>query len=301
MVAGIEYVHSQNLIHRDLKPANIFISQSNVMKLGDFGLSRKMPKFLSDEEFSKHQKHGEMLPSYVGDGDKAVGEMTLGVGTPTYTSPEVLADAVGGGSYTAMADIFSLGIILVELYYPFSTAMERAMVLSGARQGKLPVELKQFEYEFELGLKMLNNDPLKRPSAASIASELPQFPQIPLVKSFSAVSVCGGQEDSEKEFALVVRAGSDQLQLPSQVAESIQVWCTDHELPQPAPKWQLNVEADQMVVRFTLRIQQLVVVQYLNGTLEGMLEHICQEHPSIDRSDLSFEGLSTCVNEDLKV
>ena len=25
-----------------------------------------------------------------------------------------------------------------------------------------------------------------------------------------------------------------------------------------------------------------------------------QEHPSIDRSDLSFEGLSTCVNEDLK-
>ena len=36
-------------VRRDLKPANIFISQSNVMKLGDFGLSRKMPKFLSDE------------------------------------------------------------------------------------------------------------------------------------------------------------------------------------------------------------------------------------------------------------
>lgn len=217
-----------------------------------------------------------MLPSYVGDGDKAVGEMTLGVGTPTYTSPEVLADAVGGGSYTAMADIFSLGIILVELYYPFSTAMERAMVLSGARQGKLPVELQQFEYEFELGLKMLNRDPLNRPSAASIASELPQFPQIPLVKSFSAASVYGQvPSGSEKEFALVVRAGSEQLQLPSHVAESIQVWCTDHQLPQPAPKWQLNVEADQMVVRFTLRIQQRGDLE-LNGTLEGMLEHICQ-------------------------
>lgn len=38
--AALQYLHSRNILHRDLKPANIFIAQGNVIKLGDFGVSR---------------------------------------------------------------------------------------------------------------------------------------------------------------------------------------------------------------------------------------------------------------------
>lgn len=71
--------------------------------------------------------------------------MTMGIGTPTYTGPELLATRSNGGrcTYTAMADIFSLGIILGEIFHPFRTAMERARVLMMLRQGKIPTCLEE--------------------------------------------------------------------------------------------------------------------------------------------------------------
>lgn len=53
------------------------------------------------------------------------GRRTGGIGTATYAAPEQTA----GLPYDGRADVFSLGIILVELFCPFGTKMERAMAL----------------------------------------------------------------------------------------------------------------------------------------------------------------------------
>jgi serine/threonine protein kinase len=68
--------------------------------------------------------------------DTSVGgeSMTGGVGTTFYRAPE----QEGVTRYTIQADIFSLGVILFEMFHPpFTTYMERAETLTTLRGDKL--------------------------------------------------------------------------------------------------------------------------------------------------------------------
>ena len=84
--AAMEYVHSRGIIHRDLKPENIFLEQSGRSKIMDFGISKAAGFNLT--------KAGNTM------------------GTPFYMSPE----QVMGVSITPLADIYSYGIVLYELF-----------------------------------------------------------------------------------------------------------------------------------------------------------------------------------------
>jgi serine/threonine protein kinase len=91
--------------------------------------------------------------------------LTLGVGTLLYASPEQLARR----RYDSKTDIYSLGVLFFELYYPFSTPMERVYTLMELRKGSVPQTFRmRYPSEWNLLRKMIAVDPKERPTANEI-------------------------------------------------------------------------------------------------------------------------------------
>jgi serine/threonine protein kinase len=82
IVEGILYIHKKGIVHRDIKPENILMMKG-VPKITDLGLAQVM------------RSSGVSGKS----------------GTPFYEAPEVLFEE----KYGQAADIWSLGIVLLEL------------------------------------------------------------------------------------------------------------------------------------------------------------------------------------------
>ncbi|XP_028902325.1 eukaryotic translation initiation factor 2-alpha kinase 3 isoform X2 [Ornithorhynchus anatinus] len=148
---AVEFLHSKGLMHRDLKPSNIFFTMDDVVKVGDFGLVTAMDQ---DEE---EQSVLTPMPAYA--------RHTGQVGTKLYMSPEQIC----GNSYSHKVDIFSLGLILFELLYPFSTQMERVRILSEVRNLKFPpLFATKYPQEYTMVQHMLSPSPTERPEATAI-------------------------------------------------------------------------------------------------------------------------------------
>ena len=81
MLRGLYFAHLRNIVHYDIKPSNIMITNSNVIKITDFGISQLfgMSSRKKDEQW---------------------------YGTPVYASPEQLL----GISSDFRSDIYSLGV-----------------------------------------------------------------------------------------------------------------------------------------------------------------------------------------------
>ena len=87
---GLKYAHDKGVIHRDIKPSNVLISKTGEVKLFDFGIA-----MLEEDETEKDlTKTGMMM------------------GTPSYMSPEQLADAK---RVDKRSDIYSMGIMLYQM------------------------------------------------------------------------------------------------------------------------------------------------------------------------------------------
>jgi hypothetical protein len=84
LCAGLAAAHDKGVLHRDLKPANVMVDGRGRARITDFGLA-----IAADEV--------------------AEGEVS---GTPAYMAPEQLA----GKGASARSDIYSLGLVLYELY-----------------------------------------------------------------------------------------------------------------------------------------------------------------------------------------
>ena len=78
------YLQNNDVIHRDIKPSNIFLMADDSIKLGDFGISKKVSKS---------------------------SDIKLFIGTPRYTSPEI----INKKDFSFKTDIWSLGVSFLEL------------------------------------------------------------------------------------------------------------------------------------------------------------------------------------------
>ncbi|XP_006461986.1 hypothetical protein AGABI2DRAFT_118840 [Agaricus bisporus var. bisporus H97] len=129
------------ILHRDLKPDNVFLDENNIVKLGDFGLS----KALGPSNFAN---------TYVG--------------TPYYMSPELMQEK----AYDTKSDIWSLGCLIYELCAlkpPFHEAKTHSELSMCIRNGRIPPLPRGYSQSMSAVVKaMLNLNPAMRPSAAQL-------------------------------------------------------------------------------------------------------------------------------------
>jgi serine/threonine protein kinase len=108
---GVKYLHDSNIIHRDIKPANIFFTKKDdyIVKVGDFGIS-KLINTNTNKQIEQNiilESVDNMLSKYEFT-DLTL--LTSYIGTGIYAAPETKSN-----SYDSSIDIYSLGIILIEL------------------------------------------------------------------------------------------------------------------------------------------------------------------------------------------
>ncbi|KAL6474927.1 hypothetical protein MHYP_G00159670 [Metynnis hypsauchen] len=97
LLLALDHLHSQGFAHLDLKPANVFLTRSGCLKLGDFGLLLELPRESEDGKVEgREKKKREKDDAQEGD--------------PRYMAPELLR-----GEYGPAADVFSLGVSILEL------------------------------------------------------------------------------------------------------------------------------------------------------------------------------------------
>lgn len=146
LIQGVKHLHDNDLLHLDIKPDNIFIGMDGVCKLGDFGLTVDLRK-------------GEIRDAQEGD--------------PKYLAPELLE-----GKFGKPADVFSLGMTILEV----ATDLDLPRNGDGwhqLRRGNIPWDITgdvSPELRFIIE-RMLLPDYTKRPSIGQLFL-LPKIQQV---------------------------------------------------------------------------------------------------------------------------
>jgi eukaryotic-like serine/threonine-protein kinase len=129
---GLAAMHRCGIVHRDVKPANVMVGPGDTVTVTDFGIA--------------------IIHADLGEDDHLV------AGTPNYMAPEVAC----GDVPTAAADMYSLGATL-------HAALEGGPPRPGADVPEGVHPTRRSERLASLLNALLDHDPQRRPSAASVA------------------------------------------------------------------------------------------------------------------------------------
>ena len=124
ILQGLLYLHKKmKQIHRDIKPANILINSKGLVKLTDFGISKKL------------EKNNDYSSTFVG--------------TKNFMSPE----RIMGKNHSFSSDIWSLGLVIYELAtgsFPYLIDNNFLMQITRIVEGPIPVIPENEKYSPEL-------------------------------------------------------------------------------------------------------------------------------------------------------
>ena len=164
---ALVYLHSNGLIHRDLTGNNVLMIAGTRAKITDFGMSK------------------------LATGNPRMTALTLCPGNLLYMSPEALDEAK---SYTAKLDIFSFGVIVIQiLTRQFPNPTDRFRIVYSSQfdeEVRLLVpetERRQAHLQLipdthslkPLALQCLNKRESLRPSALQLSERLSEMKQAP--------------------------------------------------------------------------------------------------------------------------
>ena len=138
LIQALIHLHDRNIVHRDLKLGNIFLTGKMELKLGDFGLAKKLS--FRDEKISER------------------------VGTPAYMAPEILENM----GYSLEVDIWSLGVIMYYLIIgklPFNKPNQEDIKRVSYTFPKKAIISRAAKNLIE---QILKKDPKERPSLKQI-------------------------------------------------------------------------------------------------------------------------------------
>jgi hypothetical protein len=145
VAAALAYAHERGVIHRDVKPANMLLGTHGRVKLADFGIAR-----------------------LVGDTVHHTGTGVL-IGTVSYLSPE----QVEGAGLTTAVDVYSLGLVLLELITgrrPFPGPSVESALSRLTRSPDMPLDLPAGWWA--LLSAMTARNPADRPTALEVSDRL---------------------------------------------------------------------------------------------------------------------------------
>jgi len=182
--AGLSAAHNKGVLHRDLKPANIMLDGRGEALVTDFGLAG--------------------LAAEITD---------VNSGTPAYMAPEQLA----GREVTLKSDIYSLGLVLYELFtgkraFDGRTLEEITRVRRDGAISRPSTLVKDVDPAVERAIfRCLEDDPNARPSSAlEVAASLPGGDPL-------AAALAAGETPSPQ----LVAAAGDRTGVPVKLAVSL--------------------------------------------------------------------------------
>ncbi|XP_061613357.1 membrane-associated tyrosine- and threonine-specific cdc2-inhibitory kinase [Phyllopteryx taeniolatus] len=140
LLSALDHLHSRSFVHLDLKPANVLVKDSGRLKLGDFGLLLELKE-------SSSEKVREDDPG----------------GDPRYMAPELLR-----GEYGPAADVYSLGVSILELACNIEVP-NGGEGWQQLRQGRLPEVASGLSTDLQKVLQMmLTPEPSNRPTVPEL-------------------------------------------------------------------------------------------------------------------------------------